>query len=158
MQYIIYTLNSLSKYKEDSYYNASVDCFIEQLKASKVLLIKEPLEALDGCDSSPCYNDVDIEMELTIEEIVDQMKKCLDYVNARGPLYDDLINVIKFVDVHSKTTIDMLIDKLKTNNKGIYKKTLHQLITIERKLENGSSVTVNRKNEHIVEFVKKLLA
>lgn len=48
-QYFILMLNTLSIYKDDSCYNASIDCFFEQLIATKVLLIKEPLEQLDEC-------------------------------------------------------------------------------------------------------------
>lgn len=157
-QYIIHGLLSLTKYKNDVFFNASVNCFLERLNASKVLLIKEPLEALDKCTNSSCYNDVEIEMELTVEEIADQMKKCLDQANASGPLYDDLLKVIEYVDVRTKSSIDMLIDKLNSDDNGISRETLHKLITIAHKLEDGDSVTVNQKDRNIAEFVKELLA
>lgn len=157
-QYIIHGLNLLTKYKNDAFYKASVDCFLERLSASKVLLIKEPLEALDKCTNSSCYNDVDIEMELTVEEIADQMKKCLDQAEASGPLYEDLLKVIEYIDVRSKSSIDMLIDKLKSDDNEISKETLHKLIIIAHKLEDGDSVTVNLEDRNIVEFVKELLA
>lgn len=155
-QYFINALNSLSAYQNDSFYNESVSCFFEQLNASKVLMIKEPLEALDQCKDASCYNDVDIEMELSVDEIDEQMKKCLDHAKATGPLYVELLKVIEYCNARSKETLDELIEKLKSDNSEEIRNFLHQIIEIEHKSENDGNV-LHSENPNIDEFVIELL-
>lgn len=148
----------MSTYKNDVFYNASVDCFFERLNASKVLLIKEPLEALDECKNASCYDDVGIDVDLAVDEIAEQMKKCLDSANATGPLYDELLNVINYCNISSKKTIEELIEKLKSDNNETIRKILHQIIELERKSENDGSVEIHPDDSEIDAFVLGLLS
>lgn len=156
-QYFIFVLNSLSKYKNDSYYNASVDCFSEQLIATKVLLIKEPLEALDECKNESCYRDVDIEMELTTEEIAEQMQKCLEYAKAVGPLYDELLKAIEYLYERSKDSVEKLIVKLKSDTSETIRNLLHKIISFEHKLENDHHIKVKKDEKNIADFAAELV-
>lgn len=155
-QYFILVLNSLSIYKNDVYYNASIDCFFEQLIASKVLLIKEPLEQLDECKNESCYRDVKIEMDLTVEEIAEQMKMCLDHAKAIGPLYIELLKAVQYLHERSTKTIDELIEQLKSNQSSTIRGLLHKIISIEQKLGEGQSVIVKKKDKNIANFAKQL--
>lgn len=150
-------LNTLSIYKDDACYNASIDCFYEQLIATKVLLIKEPLEQLDECKNEPCYRDVEIEMELTVEEIDDQVQKCLDHANANGPLYNELLKSIQYLQERSKNSIEELIENLKSDHSDTIRGLLHKIISIEHKLEDGQNVTVKKKEKNIADFARNLL-
>ncbi|XP_031640907.1 uncharacterized protein LOC116352447 [Contarinia nasturtii] len=156
-QYFIFVLNSLSTYKNDEFYNASVDCFFEQLNATKVLLIKEPLEALNECKNASCYSDVGIEMELTVEEIAEQMQRCLDQAHATGSLYTELMKAIEYCNKRSKMQLDQLIDKLKSDNSAVIQNILHRIIAIEQKLENQHRAIVKKRDKNIIDFIKELL-
>lgn len=145
-------------YKNDEYYSASVDCFFEQLNATKVLLIKEPLEALNECKNTECYRDVGIEMELTVEEIAEQMQRCLDQAHATGQLYAELLKAIEYCNKRSKMHLDDLIAKLKSDDSNDIRNILHQIIDIEQKLQYQPMVVVNKKDKNFIDFIKELLA
>lgn len=157
-QYFMSILNSLSMFKDDPYYKAAVYCFTEQLIATKVLLVKEPLEALDECKDESCYKDVEIEMELTTEEVDEQMRKCLEFYNATGPLYDDLLKAIGFLHERSLSTIDELIANLKSNNSEKLRNLLHKIISMEKQLAENRKIKVNRKDKTLADFARELVS
>lgn len=124
--------------------------------ASKVLLIKEPLQALDECKNASCYQDVKIEKDLTVDEIFEQMRMCLDYVNATGPLYDDLLSAVEYVHEQSSVTIDDLITRLESDDNEKVRNLLHKIISIQHELEDNHRATVKKSDENYANVAKEL--
>lgn len=96
-------------------------------------------------------------MELTVEEIGDQMQKCLDQANAIGPLYNELLKSIQYLEERSKNSIDELIENLKSNHSDTIRGLLHKIISIEQKLGDGKNVIVKKKDKNIADFARDLI-
>lgn len=134
------------------------DCLNEQFIASKVLLFKEPLEALDKCQNSSCYNDVKIEMDLTVDEILEQTKICLIDAESNVEFYNKFENMIEKSDFLLKSCIENLIKKMESKPDEVHP-LLSQILWIVRQIEDGKNFNelmdiVN--NREIMNFAKEI--
>lgn len=136
-----------------------IDCLNEELIWSKLLLFKLPLEALDKCQNSSCYNDQKIEFNLIIEEILMQTKICLRNAEMNTESNNKFMEFINKCDFHIKHCLENFIKKMESKPDVVHP-LLSKILSIFKQIDDGKNVLElmdDADNGEIVDLAKEIL-
>lgn len=167
-EFKIYNVNStrimdlaknITSGKKDSIERTAFNCLKEQLICNKVLLFKEPLEALKKCTNSKCFDDVQFDLDLAYDEILIQTKVCLVASKINIERYNQFVELIELVNGLFINNVEKLIKKLRIEPSGQDHDTLNKIQSIVDLMENENKTNdafTDIDNKAIIDFAKFL--